>query len=698
MTDSEVQLFLFDLALIIILARLLGEVARRLGQPPVLGEIVAGILLGPTLFSGWITNHLFPPDLIPPLTAIANIGLVLFMFVVGYEVDLALVKGREKVAAGVAIGSIVLPLILGTGLGIWLTTRHTVPHKLTFVLFFGVAMSITAFPVLARILTDRGMHRTRIGGLALAAASVDDVLAWCLLAIVIGIAGASSGTGWRLALAPVYAAVIIFAVRPALRKLAETYKRQGRLTPSVLAAVLILLLLSCWATDWMGIKFIFGAFIFGIVMPRNEPALRQAILERLEQVSVILLLPVFFVIAGLKVNLSGIGLSGLLDLLLIMVVAVVGKFGGAYFGAKLTGVRTRQAGALASLMNTRGLTELVILTVGLNLGILSASLYTLMVVMAIVTTGMAGPLLRYIYPNRIIERDITEADRSALGRAGAHRVVVLVDDPVTAGPLVDLAAQLASARSNTEVVLTHLVPNQQTVRLEVGSGLGGELLTMTATMDTLNQLAARTQARGVTAIVQSRFSDDVATELPGYVGAADPDKIVMYRDAAPISELSNDGRVQIVVLVKPLPDAPTAAVAQWVRGADSDAALQVAGELAATGHLDLVITPSGRQTTSRASDLTKRGLAASVGDSPAGSIVVGPADALLAVPVGAVAQAAVADGSDPVIDPEAGGPIGSDGVSEIHIAVVAGSNEASDDMDQWVEALDGRSQRESREQ
>ncbi|HET7018916.1 MAG TPA: cation:proton antiporter [Streptosporangiaceae bacterium] len=688
MTDSEVQLFLFDLALIIILARLLGEVARRLGQPPVLGEIVAGILLGPTLFSGWITTHLFPPDLIPPLTAIANIGLVLFMFVVGYEVDLALVRGREKVAAGVAIGSIVLPLILGTGLGIWLTTRHTVHDKLTFVLFFGVAMSITAFPVLARILTDRGMHRTRIGGLALAAASVDDVLAWCLLAIVIGIAGASSGTGWRLALAPVYAAVIIFAVRPALRKLAQIFKQQGRLTPTVLAAVLILLLLSCWATDWMGVKFIFGAFIFGIVMPRDEPALRQAILERLEQVSVILLLPVFFVIAGLKVNLSGIGVSGLLDLLLIMIVAVVGKFGGAYFGAKLTGVRNRQAGALASLMNTRGLTELVILTVGLNLGILSASLYTLMVVMAIVTTGMAGPLLRYIYPNRIIERDITEADRSALGRAGAHRVVVLVDDPVTAGPLVDLAAQLASSRSNTEVVLTHLVANRQTERLEVGIGLGGELLAMTATMDTLHQLATRAEARGVNTIVQSRFSDDVAAELPGYVGAADPDKIVMYRDAAPISELSNEGRVQIVVLVKPLPEAPTAAVAQWVRGADSDAALQVAGELSVAWHLDLVLTPAGRQTTTRASDLTKRGLAATVGDSPDGSVVVGPADALLAVPAGAVAEAAAADGSDPVADLNGAAPIGSDGVVDVHIAVVAGSNEASDDMDQWVEALD----------
>jgi hypothetical protein len=163
---------------------------------------------------------------------------------------------------------------------------------------------------------------------------------------------------------------------------------------------------------------------------------------------------------------------------------------------------------------------------------------------------------------------------------------------------------------------------------------------------------------------------------------------VMYRDAAPIGELSNEGRVQIVVLVKPLPEAPTAAVAQWIRGADSDAALQVAGELAVAGNLDLVLTPAGRQTTTRASDLTKRGLAATVGTTPDGSVVVGPADALLAVPAGVVAQAAAADGSDPIADPDDAGPIGSDGVRDIHIAVVAGSNEASDDMDQWVEALD----------
>jgi K+:H+ antiporter len=689
MTDQEVQILLADLALIIILARLFGLAAKKIGQPPVIGEIIAGILLGPTLFNGWITSHLFPVTIIPPLTALADIGLLLFMFVVGYEVDLMLVRGREKVAAGVALGSIFLPLVLGVSLGIWLAGRVHAANHTTFVLFFGVAMSITAFPVLARILTDRGLHRTRIGGLALAAASVDDLLAWILLAVVVAIASSSGGHAIRLAYAPLYAALLIFVVRPLLRRLVDIYQKQGKLTANVLASILILLLLSGWATDYMGVKFIFGAFIFGIIMPRNVPTLRLAILDRLEQVTLLLFLPVFFVIAGLGVNLATVGWSGLGYLGLIMVVAVVGKFAGAYYGARFTGVRRRQAGALASLMNTRGLTELVILTIGLSLGILNQELYSLMVVMAIVTTAMAGPLLRYIYPNQIMERDITEADRAALGRAGAHRVVVLVDDPATAGPLVDLAVQLAASRSNSEVVLCHLVAQEPGGRLEVGGGLGGELIQMTETMGSLHALATAGTPRGIPVVVQSRFSANVAAELPGYIVAADPDTVVLPRGAAPLAEVAPGGKAQLVVYNKPLPERPAAAVAHWTKGADADAAVQVAAQLAVADHLDLVLTPVGRPTTTRAADLTRRGLAASAGTQPPGSIVVGPIDLLLA-PAGAGRTAAAASNGEAADDVvAANGQAGQYDGSEIHLAVVAGSNEASDDMDQWVEALDG---------
>jgi Kef-type K+ transport system membrane component KefB len=661
MTDTDVQLLLIDLALIIVLARLLGAAARRIGQPPVLGEIIAGILLGPTIWGTHITATLFPATLIPALTALADLGLVLFMFVVGYEVDLGLVRGRGRVAASVAVGSIVVPLVLGTGLGVWLVHRYHVHDPTTFVLFFGVAMSITAFPVLARILTDRGLHRTRIGGLALAAASVDDVLAWALLAVVVAVAGAGTGHNqFRLLLAPVYAAVMIWLVRPGLRRLADIYQRQGRLTPNVLAAVLALLLVSSYVTDWMGVKFIFGAFIFGIVMPRDIPALRESILERLEQVSVLVLLPVFFVIAGLNVNLRGIGLAGLVNLALIMVVAVAGKFGGAYYGARLTGVRRRQSGALASLMNTRGLTEIVILTVGLQLGILNKSLFTLMVVMAIVTTGMAGPLLKVIYPVRIMERDIAEADRAALGKTAAHRILVLIDDPQTAGPLIDVGARLAASRPNSELVLSHLVPHRPAGRLEVGSGLGGELLQMTQTMAALKELAAQAGPPGVTATVQSRFSDDVAAELPAFVAAAEPDTIVLRPGSSGGRALGADGAIQLVYVLRPMPSTPAAAVARWVRTPDGEATVQVAAQLSVASGLDLVLTPSGRPCASLAASLVKRGLAARAGTSPAGAIVVAPAD-------------------------------GVAGDSDVHLAVVAGTSEASDDLDQWVQALDARS-------
>ena len=231
MTDHEIQLLILDLAIIILLARLLGAAAKRLGQPQVLGEIVAGILLGPTLFGGSITAALFPAGLRPPLTALATVGLVLFMFIVGYEVDLRLIRGRERVAVSVSVCSIILPLTLGIILGVWLAHRHHVQDVTTFALFIGIAMSVTAFPVLARILADRGLHRTRLGGLALASAAVDDVLAWSLLAAVIAIAGAGGHQG-RLVLAPVYIAVMILVIRPLLRRLADAYRQAGLVHPS----------------------------------------------------------------------------------------------------------------------------------------------------------------------------------------------------------------------------------------------------------------------------------------------------------------------------------------------------------------------------------------------------------------------------------------------------------------------------------
>ena len=655
MTDQEVQLFLADLAIIILFARLLGMAAKRLGQPPVLGEIVAGILLGPTLFHGQITATLFPVTVRPPLSALASLGVVMFMFAVGYQFDLHLFRGRQRVAASVSVSSVILPLSLGVWLGAWLASRHHVHHVLPFALFVGTAMAVTAFPVLARILTDRSMHRTRIGGIALASAAMDDVLAWSVLVVVVAIAGAG-GQQLRLLLVPVYAGVMFGVVRPLLRRLVDAYQRQGRLTPNVLAAVLAGLLLSSFATDWMGLKYIFGAFLFGVVMPREAAAaaLREEILGRLEQVSVLVLLPVFFVVSGLSVNLSSVGLSGLVELCLILLVAIAGKFGGAFAGARLAGIRGRRAGVLATLMNTRGLTGIVILSVGLQLHILDQSLYTLMIVMAIVTTAMAGPLLNLIYPDRFVQRDSAEADRIALGTAAGHRILVLIEAPETAAPLVEVGAALAASRGHSELILSHLAAQQHDTELDGGTGLGGELLETTTTTGNLQALADQASARGLSAVVRSRFSQDIAAELPGYVAAAKPDTIVLGPGGTSRKTLAADGAVQLVTVLRSLPEAPGAVAVLWTRGESGAAAVQVAAQLAVADRLKLVISPGGGRRAGLAAELTRDGIAASDGLPPAGAIIVAAADSS----------------------------------GDAHLAVLAGTREDSSDLDQWVQDLD----------
>jgi Kef-type K+ transport system membrane component KefB len=662
MSLNDVQLLLADVAFIIILARLLGTAAKLLGQPPVLGEILAGILLGPTFFHGAITKALFPSSLIPPLTALADIGLVLFMFVVGYEVDLRLIRGRERVALGVSLGSVILPLGLGTALGVWLAHRNHLHHVSTFALFIGTAMAATAFPVLARILTDRGLHRTRIGGIALASAAIADVLAWALLAVVVALAGSSAQ--WKVLLAIPYAAAMFGIVRPLLRRLSRSYLQAGRLTPNVLATVLAGLLLSCYATNWMGLHFIFGAFLFGVIMPReNVLGMREEILEHLVQLSVLVLLPIYFVVSGLSINLSTIGSSGLEELAAILVVAILGKLVGAYFGAQLTGVRGRNAGVIATLMNTRGLTELVILGVGLQLHILTKPLYTLMVVMALVTTAMSGPLLKTIYPDRVMQRDLAAADRAELAGGPAYRILVLIDQPETAVPLVDIGADLAATRPGSELALAYLVSIRAEKRLELGAGLGGELLQMTTVMGQLHELAERAAARGAPATVLSRFSDDVAGELSAYVMAAEPDTIVLdsghdaYEDQA-YAAIRAEGRTRLITVSGPVPDAPSAVAVYSGHGGDAAAALNVATQLAAARHLPLVLAGAdGRRGRSGVADLTHRGIRASSGPPPDGALLVTGEDGAGAITAGAHLTVRAGSSEDLEARPEIATPV-----------------------------------------
>ncbi|WP_436759792.1 cation:proton antiporter [Streptosporangium sp. V21-05] len=636
------DLLLLDLVIVLAAARLFGALARRLGQPPVIGEIVAGILLGPTLLGPLIGDQLFGPEMRPPLQALANVGLVLFMFVVGLELDQKLVRGKGRIAVTVALGSTVVPFVLGCVLALAVAGEHVGGGRtLPFVLFMGAAMAATAFPVLARILTDRGMQRITLGGLALASAAVIDVLAWTVLAVVVGIAGAGEAEGqWKVLLALPYALVMFLVVKPLLARLVPAYEKAGRLTPGLLSLVLIGLIGSAWATEWMHVHFIFGAFVFGTVMPREgAERLNHEILERLEQLAVLLLLPMFFVVAGLNVNLRELDLSSLGTLAAILAVAIGGKLLGSYAAARTQRLPARQSWTLAALLNTRGLTEIVILTVGLQKGVLDDELYSLMVVMALVTTAMTGPLVRRLYPDRRVARDIADAERAALGVTAAHRVLVIVPEPVAEqAPLVGLATTLAlskapSSKAPSEVVLGHLRP-YPAGRLEVGSGLSSELAELAETLQELETLAATARERGPDGRVVSRFGADVAGELPGLATGARPDLLVLPAGVPGYAGVRDGATCRVVTVTgspRPFEQAPhllgrakpgsePGPVAVH-HGSGDDSAAHVALALATLWGRPLVLT-GGNRASALAQRLVRLGVEATSGPVPEGALVV----------------------------------------------------------------------------
>ena len=403
-----------DLSVIFAVARLLGLLAKRLDQPPVIGEIVGGILLGPSLFGHGFTAALFPAAVHPSLTVLSNTGVCVFMFLVGLEFDRGLLRGQGRIATAVSLGAVLLPFALGTLLALDLVHRHPTTHRLAFVLFLGTAMAVTAFPVLARILKDRGLINTTIGGLALAAAAVGDVLAWSMLAAVTALADAGRDH-WRVLLIIPFAAFLQWVVRPLAARAADRIPAAERWTYriGIVLVLAVALLAASEATAWMGLHPIFGAFLLGVVLPREGAGpLSYLPVRRCGSVCTLVLLPVFFVVAGLKVDLRSVNTAALGELGLIMLVAVGGKFLGTYSGARLGGLPARYSAVLAILINTRGLTELIVLTVGIQIGVLDPSLYTLLVVMAVVTTAMTGVLLRFAYPRERMQQDLEAHERA----------------------------------------------------------------------------------------------------------------------------------------------------------------------------------------------------------------------------------------------------------------------------------------------
>ncbi|MDK0524972.1 cation:proton antiporter [Streptomyces sp. ML-6] len=377
-------------------------VFRRLGQPPVVGEITLGIVLGPSLL-GWVwpaaQSWLFPGPVAEFLGAFGSIGLLAFMFLAGLELDLGALRGHRKVAITVSQASIVLPLVLGSLLGLAMFPVFAPPGvgRVPFVLFLAVSMSVTAFPVLARVLSDRGLSGTRMGSLAMACAAVDDVSAWCLLAAVAAIStsGSPAQALTTAVLAAVFLAVMAGVLRPLLARWAG--RAGGAADGAVLVVLFSGLCLSALATDRIGVHALFGAFVFGLVTPRGSRAVERCT-ARLRAFCVPVLLPLFFVSTGLHTDVSLLAGDPVqwLWALAVLGVAVLGKWGGSTGGARLAGQSWRDSLSLGALMNCRGLTELVVLNLGLELGVIGPGLFTMLVLMALVTTALTSPALSWI--------------------------------------------------------------------------------------------------------------------------------------------------------------------------------------------------------------------------------------------------------------------------------------------------------------
>src|SRR3954469_5055436 len=410
-------LLVLQICVIIVAARLIAMLARRLGQPAVIAEVVAGILLGPSLFgrlSPWAFHELFPKASLAGLSLLSQVGLVFFMFLIGLELDPKLLRGRGKSSFAISAAGICVPFGLGALLALQIYGAQAEPGvpRSSFVLFMGIAMSITAFPVLARILAERNLIRTKLGSIALACAAADDVTAWCLLAVVVSVVNAKglSSALFTTLEAAAFASAMLLLVRPLLARLGARITTRENLTQNVVALAFVLLLLSALPCELIGIHALFGAFLFGTIMPRRGDY-AHALAERLEDFVVVALLPLFFAFSGLRTELGLLASSS--DWLLcagLIAVACIGKFGGSFCVARLTGMSTRDSAALGVLMNTRGLMELIVLNIGLDLGVISPKIFTMMVIMALLTTVMTTPLLQLVAPRSFEPRNASKGD------------------------------------------------------------------------------------------------------------------------------------------------------------------------------------------------------------------------------------------------------------------------------------------------
>lgn len=461
--ESPFGLLLLQVIAILLCCRFLGWVFMKIGQPTVVGEIIAGIVLGPSILGYWfpeIFEFLFPAHSLDNISLLSQFGLILFMFAIGMELDLTEVRSKLKETILISHTSTIVPFFLGMLTAYFVYDNYadrSIPF-LSFSLFIGIAMSITAFPVLARIIQEKGLTKTHLGSISLASAANGDITAWCLLAVVVAIAQAGTmlSAVYNILFSVLYLLAMFFIVRPFMRMIGQVYHNKEVIDKGLVAFIFITLLISAYLTEILGLHALFGAFVAGVVMPENIK-FRKIMAEKVEDVSLSLFLPLFFASTGLHTQIGLLNTPGLWGLCLIFIlVAIAGKFGGATLSARIVGENWKNSLYIGALMNTRGLMELIVLTIGYEMGILSPTIFVMLVIMTLVTTFMTAPLISFIKfcfrtRDKIIEQ------KRATQQEGVFKVLLSFGRASNGQVMLDVAHQMFSRGQNKlEVTALHL--------------------------------------------------------------------------------------------------------------------------------------------------------------------------------------------------------------------------------------------------
>jgi Kef-type K+ transport system membrane component KefB len=622
--NKLVAAFFLAAAIVLIVARLFGILAVKIGQARVMGEVIAGLVLGPSVLGAISANlqaTLFPTDVLPALGVAANLGLIFYMFLVGLELDRDQLKGRTTLALTISNTSVVVPMLLGIAVALPLFKLVGPDTKfVSFALFMGVSMSITAFPVLARILAERRMLKRPVGSLAIACAAIDDVTAWVLVALATTVA--ASGTFGdvlkTIGEAVAFTLLMVFVVRRILARMATAFDEVGRIPAGWFAAIIIGVLGSAYVTEEINIAFIFGGFLMGAVMPRHA-RLTEEVTRRIEDLVVTLLLPLFFVYTGLKTN---VGLLDRPELWLITIVliaiAIIGKLAGATVAARVGGMDWRGSTVIGTLMNTRGLTELIVLNLALNVGAISNALFAALVIMAVVTTLMATPLLKLLDPqNRYgsnVEDELEQATRLAEHEhpelATERSILVAPQTDVALGQLIALAEPLARSEPRRELLIARAVAPTRGAGAGVRAGLQTENLQLERASQAINDSRVRLAGEGVAARGVAFTSVHLGSDLLDIVEREPVDLALiegrrrLIGEGVPLGEvgqLLEKAPCDVAVLIAredaPIEIGPTSTVVVPFSGAEHDwAALELGSWLAASTGATLTMLGAAGQT------------------------------------------------------------------------------------------------------